>query len=59
MPSREPRRAWHSSMIEPMNSLGASTVARTTGSCTSAILPSGNSLGLVTVCSVPSSMITR
>jgi hypothetical protein len=36
-------------MIAPMNSLGARIVARTTGSRTSAILPSGNSLGLVTV----------
>ena len=51
MPSRVPRRVWHSSMIAPMNSLGARIVARTTGSCTSSILPSGNSLGLVTVCS--------
>lgn len=32
MPSMTPRRFWHSSMIEPMNSLGARIVARTTGS---------------------------
>jgi hypothetical protein len=59
MPRRVPRRVWHSSMIAPMNSLGARTVARTTGSKTSSILPSGNSLGLVTVCSLPSSITTR
>ena len=35
-------------MIAPMNSLGARIVARTTGSRISEILPSGNSLGLVT-----------
>ena len=48
MPRRLPRRCWQSSMIAPMNSLGARIVARTIGSRTSAILPSGNSLGLVT-----------
>ena len=46
-------------MIAPMYSLGASTVARTTGSWTSLTLPPGNSLGLVTTTSVPSSMTTR
>ncbi len=59
MPRSVPRRCWHSSMIAPMNSVGASTVARTTGSKTSLILPSGNSLGLVTVTSLPSSRTTR
>ena len=59
MPSRVPRRLWQRSMIAPMYSLGARTVARTTGSWTSAILPSGNSLGLVTMRSEPSSMTTR
>ena len=49
MPSRVPRLPWQSSMIAPMNSLGARIVARTLGSRTSAILPPGNSLGLVTV----------
>jgi hypothetical protein len=38
-------------MIAPMKSLGARIVARTTGSRTSAILPAGNSLGLVTTTS--------
>ena len=50
-PSSVPRRPWQSSMIAPMNSLGARIVARTIGSRTSAILPSGNSLGLVTMTS--------
>ena len=62
MPSRVPRRPWHSSMTAPMCSLGVITVARTTGSKTSAILPSGNSLGLVTSTDEPSvtpSMTTR
>ncbi len=58
MPSRVPRRCWHSSMIAPMYSLGARIVARTTGSRTSAILPPGNSQGLVTVICLPSSMVT-
>ena len=59
MPCRDPRRVWHRSMTVPMYSFGVSTVALTTGSCTSAILPSGYSLGLVTTCSVPSSITTR
>ena len=59
MPSRVPRRVWQSSMIAPMNSLGRRIVARTTGSWTSAILPPGNSLGLVTTRSLPSSISTR
>ena len=59
MPSSDPRRLWQSSMIAPMNSLGAMTVARTTGSRTAAILPPGNSLGFVTTRSVPSSISTR
>ncbi len=58
MPSRVPRLPWQSSMIAPMNSLGARMVARTLGSRTSAILPPGNSLGLVTTISVPSSIAT-
>ena len=45
-------------MIVPMNSLGARIVARTIGSRTSAILPAGNSDGLVTVMTVPSSIVT-
>ena len=45
-------------MIAPMNSLGARIVARTIGSRTSAILPPGNSLGLVTTISLPSSIVT-
>ena len=32
MPPSVPRLRWHSSMIAPMYSAGASTVARTTGS---------------------------
>ncbi len=44
-----PRRSWHSSMTVPMNSLGTRIVALTTGSRTSAILPPGNSDGLVTM----------
>ncbi len=59
MPCMLPRRPWHSSMTAPTNSLGTRMDPRTTGSCTSEILPVGNSLGLVTVCSVPSSMTTR
>ena len=31
MPRRVPRFCWHSSMIAPMNSLGARIVARTIG----------------------------
>ena len=58
MPSSSPRRDWHSSMIVPTNSLGASTVDVTTGSRTSRILPPGNSLGLVTRISVRSSIVT-
>ena len=60
-------------MIVPMYSEGASTVARTTGSKTFAILPPdgcregtadpgvplGKSLGLVTCSSAPDSMTTR
>ena len=52
MPSSVPRRCWQSSMIAPMNSLGARIVARTIGSRTSATLPSGNSQGLVTTSSL-------
>ena len=59
MPSSVPRLPWHSSMIVPMYSAGASTVARTTGSKIWATLPSGNSLGLVTVISSPDSWTTR
>ena len=58
MPRRVPRRCWHSSMIAPMNSLGARIVARTTGSLIEPILPSGNSLGLVTVMTRLSSRVT-
>ena len=56
MPPSAPRRAWHSSMIAPMYSLGAMIIALTTGSYTSAIFPPGQSLGLVTTCSAPSSI---
>ena len=45
-------------MIAPMNSDGARIVARTMGSLTSPILPSGNSLGLVTCTALPSSIVT-
>jgi hypothetical protein len=55
----DPRRLWHSSITGPMKSLGVSSVTLTIGSCTSAILPVGYSLGLVTSCSVPSSIVTR
>ncbi len=58
MPSSTPRRAWHSSMIAPMNSLGARIVDRTIGSRTSATLPSGYSDGLVTMTTEPSSIVT-
>ena len=58
MPWRVPRLPWQSSMITPMKSEGDRIVARTTGSRTSAILPSGYSLGLVTSWTVPSSMVT-
>ena len=58
MPCMVPRRDWHSSMTVPTNSLGVRIVARTTGSETAETLPSGNSLGLVTVCVVRSSMVT-
>ncbi|SKU54720.1 Uncharacterised protein [Mycobacteroides abscessus subsp. abscessus] len=59
MPPSSPRRDWHSSMIEPMNSLGAITVVLTTGSNTDRILPSGQMDGLVTIISVLSSLTTR
>ena len=59
MPSSTPRLPWHSSMIVPMYSFGASTVARTTGSNIWPALPSGNSLGLVTISSLPVSVTTR
>ena len=58
MPCRSPRLVWQSSMIAPMNSLGARIVAFTTGSRTSPILPVGNSLGLVTVTTLLSSSVT-
>ena len=53
-----PRRDWHNSMTVPTNSLGVRIVAETTGSRTSRILPSGNSLGLVTVWTTRSSVVT-
>ena len=59
MPSSWPRRLWQSSMTAPTYSFGTRTVARTTGSWISAILPFGNSLGLVTTCSTASSVNTR
>ncbi|SKT93445.1 Uncharacterised protein [Mycobacteroides abscessus subsp. abscessus] len=63
MPPSSPRRDWHSSMIEPMNSLGAITVVLTTGSNTDRILPSGQMDGLVTIIpgssAVIPSVITR
>ena len=46
-------------MMVPTNSLGVKMVERTTGSKTSAILPVGYSLGLVTTYWVPSSIPTR
>ena len=47
-------------MIAPMYSLGAMIIALTTGSYTSAIFcPVGQSDGLVTTCSSPSSSTTR
>ena len=55
MPPSWPRRLWHSSMIAPMNSDGARIVTLTTGSKICATLPVGQSDGLVTVISVPSS----
>ncbi len=60
MPCSTPRRPWHSSMIAPTYSLGSSTIALTTGSEISAILPLvGQSLGLVTTSSSPVSSVTR
>ncbi len=60
MPRSWPRRPWQISMIAPMNSAGARIVDLVTGSKTCAILPPvGNSDGLVTVSSLPSSMTTR
>ena len=58
MPFMVPRRSWHSSMTVPVNSVGVRMVAVTTGSWTSEILPSGNSEGLSTRTSVPSSVTT-
>ncbi len=58
MPRSAPRLPWHNSMIAPMNSLGARIVARTTGSRTSEIFPSGYSLGFVTVTTRRSSNVT-
>ncbi len=58
MPDNCPRRPWHNSMIVPTNSDGAMIVHLATGSKTSLILPSGQSDGLVTTSSVPSSMCT-
>ena len=58
MPLMTPRRAWHSSMMAPTNSLGARMVAETIGSRTSAILPAGYSLGLVTWTTFLSSSVT-
>ena len=55
MPPSCPRRLWHSSMIAPMNSDGARIVTFTTGSKICATLPVGQSDGLVTVSSLPSS----
>ena len=47
-------------MIAPMYSLGAMIIALTIGSWISAIfLPVGQSDGLVTTCSAPSSRTTR
>ena len=46
-------------MMVPMNSLGAMIVVFTTGSKTARTLPSGQSDGLVTTSSVPSSFTTR
>ena len=45
--------------MAPMNSDGISTVVFTIGSKTLSTLPEGNSEGLVTTISLPSSMITR
>ena len=59
MPPSSPRRDWQSSMIVPMNSLGVMTVVLTTGSYTAPTLPDGQSDGLVTTTSVPSSFTTR
>ena len=60
MPPSSPRRAWHSSMIVPMNSLGAMIVRLDDRlEDRRATLPSGQSDGLVTTCSVPSSITTR
>ena len=58
MPPMVPRRDWHSSMTVPTNSLGVRMVARTTGSETLSTFPAGNSLGLVTVWELRSSMVT-
>lgn len=58
MPRRLPRFCWQSSMIAPTNSDGERIVARTIGSLTSRILPSGYSLGLVTCTALPSSIVT-
>ena len=46
-------------MMVPTNSLGAMTVHFTIGSWVSRSLPSGQSEGLVTISSLPSSPITR
>ena len=59
MPPISPRRDWHSSMMVPMNSLGAMMVVLTTGSYTVRTLPSGQSDGLVTTISESSSLMTR
>ncbi len=58
MPPNAPRRDWQSSMIVPMYSLGVMIVHLTIGSRTSAILPAGQSDGLVTVSSERSSICT-
>ena len=57
MPPNAPRRDWHSSMMVPMYSLGVMIVHLTIGSLIDAILPAGQSDGLVTVCSAPSSIL--
>ena len=58
MPSRVPRLPWQSSMIAPMNSLGARIVARTLGSRDLGDLAAGELAGVGHVIEVPSSIDT-
>ena len=53
-----PRWSWHRSITAPMNSFGVMMSAATIGSTILLILPSGNSLGLVTWWTVLSSAVT-